>query len=150
MPGLWHRPATLSTRRRKIIPPGILGHELCGRVIESRAPDATTSVGDRVVMYIVIVHGGDRYVEMGRENLTTHRTTMSYHHDGALGRGLSSKGIECHKLASINMGVWAHRDRPGSPTRHFCEACGVHLTARSEWAPAAVLIKVGTLDDPSV
>ena len=41
-------------------------------------------------------------------------------------------------------------DRPGSPTRHFCEACGVHLTARSERAPAAVLIKVGTLDDPSV
>src|SRR5882724_12638588 len=41
-------------------------------------------------------------------------------------------------------------DRPGSPTRHFCGACGVHLTARSERAPAAVLIKVGTLDDPSV
>src|SRR6266478_301396 len=41
-------------------------------------------------------------------------------------------------------------DRPGSPTRHFCGACGVHLTARSERAPTAVLIKVGTLDDPSV
>ena len=41
-------------------------------------------------------------------------------------------------------------DRPGAPTRHFCEACGVHLTARSERAPGAVLIKVGTLDDPSV
>ena len=41
-------------------------------------------------------------------------------------------------------------DRPGSPTRHFCETCGVHLTARSELAPTAVLIKVGTLDDPSV
>ena len=23
-------------------------------------------------------------------------------------------------------------DRPESPTRHFCETCGVHLTARSE------------------
>jgi hypothetical protein len=42
------------------------------------------------------------------------------------------------------------QDRPGSPTRHFCEACGVHLTARSERAPGAVLIKVGTLDDPGV
>jgi len=41
-------------------------------------------------------------------------------------------------------------DRLGSPTRHFCPACGVHLTARSERAPSAVLIKVGTLDDPSV
>ena len=41
-------------------------------------------------------------------------------------------------------------DRPGSPTRHFCETCGVHLTARSTRAPSAVLIKIGTLDDPSV
>ena len=37
-----------------------------------------------------------------------------------------------------------------SPTRHFCENCGVHLTARSERAPSAVLVKVGTLDDPSI
>ena len=42
------------------------------------------------------------------------------------------------------------QDRPGSPTRHFFAACGVHLTARSERAPSAVLIKVGTLDDPSL
>ena len=41
-------------------------------------------------------------------------------------------------------------DRRGSPTRHFCQACGVHLTARSDRAPGAVLIKIGTLDDPSV
>ena len=41
-------------------------------------------------------------------------------------------------------------DFHGSPTRHFCEKCGVHLTARSERAPIAVLIKVGTLDDPSL
>jgi L-iditol 2-dehydrogenase len=68
---------------KKILPPRILGHEFCGRVIESRAPDANVKVGDRVVMYIVLVHGLDRYVEMGRENLTAHRTTMSYHHDGA-------------------------------------------------------------------
>lgn len=61
----------------------ILGHEFCGRVVESRAPDAGLAVGDRVVMYIVILHGADRYVEMGRTNLSGHRTTMSYHHDGA-------------------------------------------------------------------
>jgi hypothetical protein len=47
-------------------------------------------------------------------------------------------------------GSFNKNDRPGSPTRHFCETCGVHLTARSERAPTAVLIKVGTLDDPSV
>ena len=42
------------------------------------------------------------------------------------------------------------KDHPWSPTRHFCETCGVHLTARSERAPSGVLIKVGTLDDPGV
>ena len=42
------------------------------------------------------------------------------------------------------------KDYPWSPTRHFCQICGVHLTARSELAPSAVLVKVGTLDDPSV
>lgn len=68
---------------KKIVPPRILGHEFCATVVESSAPDANVSVGDRVVMYIVIVDGKDRYVEMGRENLTTNRTTMSYHHDGA-------------------------------------------------------------------
>jgi hypothetical protein len=42
------------------------------------------------------------------------------------------------------------QDRPGSPTRHFCDVCGVHLTARSDRAPSAVLIKIGTLDDPGL
>lgn len=67
----------------KITPPRILGHEFCARIVESRAPDTNAHLGDRVVMYIVLVSGQDRYTEMGRENLTTHRTTMSYHHDGA-------------------------------------------------------------------
>ena len=68
---------------KKILPPRILGHEFCGRVVESRAPNANVHLGDRVVMYIVIIHETDRYVESGRANLAEHRTTMSYHHDGA-------------------------------------------------------------------
>jgi L-iditol 2-dehydrogenase len=68
---------------KKIIPPRILGHEFCGRVVESRAAAANVVAGDRVVMYIVILHQSDRYSEMGRANLSGHRTTMSYHHDGA-------------------------------------------------------------------
>ena len=47
-------------------------------------------------------------------------------------------------------GAFNKKDRRGSPTRHFCQVCGVHLTARSELAPTAVLIKIGTLDDPGV
>ncbi len=69
---------------KKIVPPRILGHEFCGTVVESRTSGDPTGIvpGDRVVMYIVLVHATDRYVEMGRPNLTAHRTTMGYQHDG--------------------------------------------------------------------
>ena len=68
---------------KKIIPPRILGHEFCGRVVASKA-NAGVSVGDRVVMYIVIPCGACRYCKLGRENLCETRTTMAYQHDGAL------------------------------------------------------------------
>lgn len=35
-------------------------------------------------------------------------------------------------------------------TREFCAACGTHILARSPALPGAVLVKVGTFDDPSV
>ena len=68
---------------KKIKPPRILGHEFCGSIVESGAPDSNVSVGDRVVMYIVLPCGECRYCKMGRSNLCVSRTTMSYHHDGA-------------------------------------------------------------------
>lgn len=35
-------------------------------------------------------------------------------------------------------------------TREFCQDCGTQLVTRTPNLPGAVLIKVGTLDDPSV
>ena len=35
-------------------------------------------------------------------------------------------------------------------TREFCAECGTHILARSPRLPGAVVLKVGTLDDPSV
>src|SRR5215510_3168534 len=35
-------------------------------------------------------------------------------------------------------------------TREFCPSCGTHLTTRSPNMPGLVMLKVGTLDDPSV
>ena len=35
-------------------------------------------------------------------------------------------------------------------TREFCPECGTHLLSRAPGLPGAVLIKVGTLDDPGV
>src|ERR1044072_8522121 len=37
-----------------------------------------------------------------------------------------------------------------TPTREFCGECGVHIAARSPKAPGGVIVKVGTLDDPSL
>jgi L-iditol 2-dehydrogenase len=66
-----------------ITPPRILGHEFCGRVVQSRAAGANVGVGDRVVMYIVLPCGSCRYCGLGRPNLCESRTTMAYQHDGA-------------------------------------------------------------------
>ena len=35
-------------------------------------------------------------------------------------------------------------------TREFCPECGTHLLSKTPNLPGVVLIKVGTLDDPSV
>jgi hypothetical protein len=35
-------------------------------------------------------------------------------------------------------------------TREFCADCGTHLVSRAPGLPGAVMLKVGTLDDPSV
>ena len=35
-------------------------------------------------------------------------------------------------------------------TREFCQECGTHLVSRAPGLPGAVLLKVGTIDDPSV
>jgi L-iditol 2-dehydrogenase len=68
----------------QITPPRILGHEFCGRVVESRAEGTgDVEVGDRVVMYIVLPCGSCRYCGLGRTNLCESRTTMAYQHDGA-------------------------------------------------------------------
>ncbi|HMR84014.1 MAG TPA: alcohol dehydrogenase catalytic domain-containing protein [Niabella sp.] len=72
---------------KKIIPPRVLGHEFCGRIIENKATGSCNlKIGDRVVMYIVLACGKCRYCTMGRQNLCISRTTMSYHHDGAFAR----------------------------------------------------------------
>lgn len=35
-------------------------------------------------------------------------------------------------------------------TREFCADCGTHILAKSPALPGALMLKVGTLDDPSV
>lgn len=41
-------------------------------------------------------------------------------------------------------------DLENGVTREFCAECGTHLLARAPGVAGAVLLKVGTLDDPAV
>jgi len=42
------------------------------------------------------------------------------------------------------------RDLEQPVTREFCSECGTHLLSRTHRLPGAVLLKVGTFDDPNV
>lgn len=68
---------------------------------------------------------------------------------GGAGNFFMAVAADGFRFVKGTPGSFNKNDRPGSPTRHFCATCGVHLTARSDRAPSAVLVKVGTLDDPS-
>ncbi|MEX2205445.1 MAG: GFA family protein [Myxococcota bacterium] len=41
-------------------------------------------------------------------------------------------------------------DLPNPVTREFCADCGTHILAKAPNAPGVLMLKVGTLDDPSV
>lgn len=45
--------------------------------------------------------------------------------------------------------AFRRKDLAKPVTREFCPECGTHLVSRAPGLPGAVLIKVGTLDDPS-
>jgi hypothetical protein len=42
------------------------------------------------------------------------------------------------------------KDLPNPVTREFCAECGTHILSRAPGLPGAVLVKVGTFDDPSL
>jgi hypothetical protein len=42
------------------------------------------------------------------------------------------------------------KDLANPVTREFCAECGTHILSRAPGLPGAVLIKVGTFDDPSL
>jgi L-iditol 2-dehydrogenase len=80
-----------------------LGHEFCGRVVESRAKNAPVQIGDRSLMYIVMACGQCRQCRAGRSNLCDSRSTMAYHHDGGFAEYMKvpAAGVaQLHKVES--------------------------------------------------
>jgi len=45
---------------------------------------------------------------------------------------------------------FSRTDLENPVTREFCPDCGTHLLSRAPGVPGAVILKVGTLDDPAV
>lgn len=111
---------------KKIAPPRILGHEFCGTVVASTAPDAGVSVGDRVVAYIVIACGRCRFCQDGRANLCTARTTMAYHHDGAF-----AEYVRIPAQAVAQRQVYRVPDHVPSHHAAICEPLGCVLNAHN-------------------
>ncbi len=91
----------------KIAPPRILGHEFCGRVVESAGPLEGVAIGDRVVMYVVIACGTCGYCQAGRGNLCVARTTMAYHHDGAFAEYVRVPASGRRQLYKVPEGIGA-------------------------------------------
>jgi hypothetical protein len=54
------------------------------------------------------------------------------------------------KLTRGQLKPFRRDDLDNPVTREFCAECGTHVTSRPPALAGAVLIKVGTLDDPSV
>lgn len=108
----------------KIAPPRILGHEFCGRVVESAASDASVAVGDRVVMFIVMACGTCRYCQQGRANLCLTRTTLSYQHDGAFAQYVKIPAAGRRQLFKVP-------DHIPSTHAAICEPLGCVLNAHS-------------------
>ena len=55
-----------------------------------------------------------------------------------------------HKYTKGTPKAFTRSDLERAVTREFCPDCGTHLITRTPALPGVALIKVGTLDDPSV
>ena len=54
------------------------------------------------------------------------------------------------KFATGLPATFTRTDIVKAVTRHFCSNCGTSIASQSPFRPGAMIIKVGTLDDPSV
>ncbi len=58
--------------------------------------------------------------------------------------------FESFQLTSGEMKQFRRSDLERPVTRHFCENCGTGIASETPSRPGSIVIKVGTLDDPSI
>ena len=58
--------------------------------------------------------------------------------------------FESFQLTSGEMKQFRRSDLERPVTRHFCENCGTGVASETPSRPGSIVIKVGTLDDPSI
>ena len=58
--------------------------------------------------------------------------------------------LDAFKLTQGEMKSFRRSDLDSPVTRYFCETCGTSLATETPKRPGSIVIKVGTLDDPSV
>lgn len=68
----------------RIIPPQVMGHELCGEIVEIGRGVAQYKVGQRVTMATTIGCGECSYCKKGKTNLCTTAEAMGFHYSGAM------------------------------------------------------------------
>jgi hypothetical protein len=94
--------------------------------------------------------GGVRYIAEGEPMLKAqcHCRECQYISGGGpnLFMLMPSDGFSYSKGAPKQ---FTRRDLEGAVTREFCAECGTHLTTRRPGLPA-VILKIGTLDDPTL
>ncbi len=113
-----------------IPPPRVLGHEFCGTVVESRAPEEIKiQVGDRVVMYIVMPCGTCRPCKDGKVNICLTRKTMAYHFDGAYAEYMK---VPAEAVAAGNL--FKVETEISSTQMAICEPLGCAINASSRLA----------------
>ena len=57
---------------------------------------------------------------------------------------------ESFKLTKGELKQFERKDLENSVTRYFCSNCGTSISSRTPLRPNSVIIRVGTLDDPSI
>lgn len=61
--------------------------------------------------------------------------------------GVSASGFSYTKGAPKG---FRRKDLDNAVTREFCSECGTHILAKGDRMPGTLILKVGTLDDPSI